>query len=169
MSALTPRTGPWSRLRGTAVRVLNTARRRTGSAARGDTSPTPGGGLAPSYAPRADDRADPGEIVWAWVPFEDDPTRGKDRPVLVIARSGPVLQGLYLSSQDHDRDAADEARHGRYWMDIGSGPWDSRGRPSQVRLDRVVALNDSAVRRVGATIDRGTFDRVTGASARHRQ
>src|SRR5690606_28866634 len=35
------------------------------------------------YAPELDGRADPGEIVWAWVPYEDDPRRGKDRPVLV--------------------------------------------------------------------------------------
>ena len=38
------------------------------------------------YAPDLDGRADPGEIVWTWVVFEDDPTRGKDRPVLVVGR-----------------------------------------------------------------------------------
>src|SRR3954468_725955 len=36
------------------------------------------------YAPKADGRPDPGEVVWAWVPYEEDPTQGKDRPVLVI-------------------------------------------------------------------------------------
>jgi len=36
------------------------------------------------YAPVADGHPDPGEVVWTWVPFEDDPSRGKDRPVLVI-------------------------------------------------------------------------------------
>ena len=38
------------------------------------------------YAPDLDGRADPGEIVWTWVVYEDDPTRGKDRPVLVVGR-----------------------------------------------------------------------------------
>src|ERR1700761_1921415 len=32
------------------------------------------------YAPDLDGRADPGEIVWTWVIYEDDPSRGKDRP-----------------------------------------------------------------------------------------
>ena len=29
--------------------------------------------------------ADPGEVVWGWVPYEDDPAQGKDRPVLLLA------------------------------------------------------------------------------------
>ena len=60
------------------------------------------------------------------MPFEDDPQRGKDRPVLLIARGSDVLYGLMLTSKDHDRDAADEARYGRYWMDVGSGGWPIR-------------------------------------------
>jgi hypothetical protein len=112
------------------------------------------------YRPRADDRPDPGEIVWAWVPFDEGDGRGKDRPVLVIGRRDGDLLGLQLSSQDHDRDAADEARHGRIWTDIGSGPWDSRRRPSEVRLDRLLVLAPSSVRREGAALDRARFDRV---------
>src|SRR5215218_2122261 len=65
------------------------------------------------YRPRDDGAADPGEIVWAWVPYDEGDGRGKDRPVLVIGRRGVDLIGLLLSSQDHDRDAADEARHSR--------------------------------------------------------
>ena len=45
-------------------------------------------------------------------------------------------------------------------MDIGSGPWDARGRDSEVRLDRVLRLDPHAVRREGAIMDRPTFDRV---------
>ena len=41
------------------------------------------------YAPDLDGRADPGEIVWTWVVYEDDPSRGKDRPVLVVGRDRP--------------------------------------------------------------------------------
>jgi hypothetical protein len=30
------------------------------------------------YAPDLDGRADPGEVVWTWVAFQDDPHQGKD-------------------------------------------------------------------------------------------
>src|SRR5687768_17096947 len=78
------------------------------------------GGLEPTYSPRADGRPDPGEVVWAWVPYEEDASRGKDRPVLVLAVRAAVVLALPLSSIDHDRDAAQEAEEGRYWMDVGS-------------------------------------------------
>ena len=40
-----------------------------------------------SYAPEPDGQPDPGEVVWGWVPFEDDPSQGKDRPVLLVGRT----------------------------------------------------------------------------------
>ena len=86
--------------------------------ARG-TAPGPVG-----YAPQRDGRPDPGEVVWAWVPYEENDGRGKDRPVLLLGRRGGQWVGLMLTSKDHDRDAADEARFGRYWMDVGVGGWD---------------------------------------------
>ncbi len=105
------------------------------------------------YTPHPDDGvADPGEIVWTWVPFEDDHQRGKDRPVLVVGADGEWLLALILTSKDHDRDAADEARWGRVWFDIGSGLWDKEGRPSEVRLDRVLRVDPAQVRREGAVI-----------------
>lgn len=129
---------------------------------------TPSGQTAPAgdvtgsvrYAPDLDGEPDPGEVVWAWVPYEDDPSQGKDRPVLVIGREGGALLALMLSSQDHDLDAADEARYGRYWMDVGSGAWDREGRPSEVRLDRLLRLEEQGVRREGAVLDRQVFDAV---------
>jgi hypothetical protein len=68
-----------------------------------------------------------------------------------------------LTSKDHDRDAAHEARHGRLWMDVGTGAWDSRKRPSEVRLNRVIRVDPRAVRREGAVMDRRTFDQVARA------
>jgi hypothetical protein len=118
------------------------------------------------YRPRDDEAADPGEIVWAWVPFDEGDGRGKDRPVLIIGRRDGNLLGLQLSSQDHDLDAEDEARHGRFWADIGTGPWDSRGRPSEVRLDRLLELDPTTVRRIGAALDRERFDRVIAETRR---
>ncbi|WP_148613291.1 type II toxin-antitoxin system PemK/MazF family toxin [Nocardioides rubriscoriae] len=114
------------------------------------------------YAPRADGDADPGEVVWAWVPFEEDPTQGKDRPVLVLARSGGDLLGLMLTSKDHDRDP--RRPDGPVWFDIGTGAWDRQGRPSEVRLDRVLRLAPGDVRREGAALDRTRFEQVAAAA-----
>lgn len=119
-----------------------------------------------SYAPRADGHPDPGEIVWAWVPYEEGDGRGKDRPVLVVGRTGSDLLALMLTSKDHDRDAADEARHGRHWVDIGPGDWDRQGRPSEVRVDRVLRVDPDDVRREGATLDRRRFDLVAAEARR---
>jgi hypothetical protein len=116
-----------------------------------------------TYDPHADDRADPGEIVWTWVPYEDQPSRGKDRPVLLIGWDEQWLLGLMLTSKDHDRDADDEAFHGRYWMDLGTGDWDSHKRPSEVRLDRILRIRPDSVRREGAILDRRRFDAVARA------
>ncbi len=120
---------------------------------------------APSarYAPEVDGEPDPGEVVWAWVSYEEDPAQGKDRPVLLLDTDGTGWTGLMLTSQDHDRDAADEARHGRHWMDVGSGAWDRRGRPSEVRLDRLLHLQRDAVRREGAALDPQIFADVVAA------
>ncbi|BBZ03699.1 mRNA interferase PemK [Mycolicibacterium chitae] len=106
-----------------------------------------------SYAPDLDGQADPGEIVWTWVVYEDDPSRGKDRPVLVVGRDRKVLLGLMLSSQQHHADD-------RHWVGIGAGPWDGEGRPSWVRLDRVLDVPEEGIRREGAILDRTKFDIV---------
>ena len=103
---------------------------------------------------------DPGEVVWTWVPYEEDPSQGKDRPVLIVGRTGDRLVGLMLTSKDHDRDLEQEARAGRHWMDVGTGAWDRLRRPSEVRLDRLLAIDAAAVRREGAALDPTTFQRV---------
>ncbi len=104
-----------------------------------------------AYAPDLDGRADPGEIVWTWVVYEDDPTRGKDRPVLVVGRDQRTLLGLMLSSREHHSDDAD-------WVGIGTGSWDYDGRPSWVRLDRVLDVPEDGIRREGAILDKVRFD-----------
>ena len=124
-------------------------------------------GAEVAYAPDLDGEPDPGEVVWAWVPYEDDPAQGKDRPVLVIGRDGATLLALQLTSQDHDLDAEDEARWGRHWMDIGSGAWDHERRPSEVRLDRLLRLEEHGVRREGAVLDKGVFDAVIREARAH--
>ena len=105
------------------------------------------------YAPDLDGRADPGEIVWTWVVYEDDATRGKDRPVLVVGRDRRTLLGLMLSSQDHHRKDPN-------WVGIGSGSWDYESRASWVRLDRVLDVPEEGIRREGAILDREVFEVV---------
>jgi PemK-like, MazF-like toxin of type II toxin-antitoxin system len=105
------------------------------------------------YAPDLDGEADPGEIVWTWVRYEDDPHQGKDRPVLVVGRDGRTLLGLMLSSQ-HERNGQ------RNWLPLGPGDWDRAHRPSWIRLDRILEVDEDGIRREGAVLDRARFDRV---------
>lgn len=118
-----------------------------------DSVPTAHRARRVMYAPDLDGQADPGEIVWTWVVYEEDASRGKDRPVLVVGRDSSTLLGLMLSSQE---------RHGadREWIGIGSGSWDYEGRASWVRLDRVLDVPEEGIRREGAILDRETFEVV---------
>ncbi|WP_433782207.1 type II toxin-antitoxin system PemK/MazF family toxin [Actinomycetospora sp. CA-101289] len=132
----------------------------------GDGAAAPPGGVrtAPardrarsiSYQPHLDGAADPGEVVWTWVPYEEDPRQGKDRPVLVVARGEGDLLGLMLSSQGHRRDDA-------HWLSVGSGDWDREGRESFVRLDRVLEIPEHGIRREGAVMPADRFGHVADA------
>lgn len=116
-------------------------------------SATRPGGRYLEYSPRLDGDADPGEIVWTWVTYEDDPNQGKDRPVLVVGRNGRTLLGLMLSSQS-ERDGQ------RNWLALGPGDWDRDSRPSWVRLDRVLEVDEDGIRREGAVLDQTRFDTI---------
>jgi hypothetical protein len=128
---------------------------RIGSLVPSRAKPTPVASddvLRISYAPHPDGHPDPGEEVWTWVPYEDDPKQGKDRPVLVIGTLGKDLAVLPLTSKDHT-DYAD-------CVELGSGNWDRTHRVSYVKLDRVLRVPPKKVRREGATLDRPRFDHV---------
>jgi NADPH-dependent glutamate synthase beta subunit-like oxidoreductase len=73
-----------------------------------------------------------------------------------------------MTSKDHDRDAAQEAREGRYWVEVGAGPWDSSGRVSEVRVNRIVRVDPDRIRRLSAPISRERFERVADSVRRHR-
>jgi hypothetical protein len=140
--------------------LLSSSQKRTGQAERpapraARNAPTGERTRAVAYAPNLDGAADPGEIVWAWVPYEENDGRGKDRPLLVVGREGGELVGLMLSSQ---QDRSDD----RDWVSIGSGDWDREGRESFVRLDRVLEVGEHDIRREGAILDRRRFDAVAG-------
>ncbi|WP_207957639.1 type II toxin-antitoxin system PemK/MazF family toxin [Streptomyces sp. YIM 98790] len=106
-----------------------------------------------AYAPDPDGEPDPGEIVWTWVPFEENDGRGKDRPVLVVAREeGDTLLAVQLTSRP---------RHDRHeWVALGSGPWDGRGRDSWVDLDRVLRVHPRGMRREACALDLDRFTLV---------
>jgi hypothetical protein len=116
------------------------------------------------YAPHPDGAPDPGEVVWTWVPYEEDYTRGKDRPVLLIGHNGRHLLGLMLTSRDHDQDAHASTDY----VDIGAGAWDRQARPSEAKLDRILQISPDRIRREGAVLDRRRFDLVAaGLRRRH--
>ena len=138
-----------------ARRVLRTLTSRP-RAADGDR-PRRGRGGAISYDPRLDGDADPGEVVWGEVAYEDRPDIVKDRPLLVVGRKDrATVLCLQLSSQTK-RDGQPG------WFALGSGAWDQEGRPSFVRLDRVIEMRADAIRREGAVLDPSRFRAVTGA------
>ncbi|MFW7396630.1 type II toxin-antitoxin system PemK/MazF family toxin [Rothia mucilaginosa] len=115
------------------------------------------------YSPSLDGDADPGEIVWTWVPFEEDHSQGKDRPVLLVGRDGEYLLALMMTSKDHNnREHADSN-----YLDIGSGPWDPQGRASEVKLNRVIRVRPDSMRREGAIMPEDTFRLIERAWTRH--
>ena len=120
-----------------------------------------------SYTPIMDGDADPGEVIWTWVPYQEDASVGKDRPAVVIGAQGEGVYILQLTSKDHTRDAAQEAAAGRYWLDIGAGDWDSKGRPSEVRLDRALWVKATDVRREGAILPKATWQLIVDALEEH--
>lgn len=105
------------------------------------------------YRPRLDGTPDPGEIVWTWVAYEDEPNIGKDRPVVVIGLANRGrLAVLMLSTRDHSGDSC--------WLAIGPGDWDEQHRPSWVRGDRILAVVPEAIRREGSVLPQQAYESI---------
>lgn len=111
------------------------------------------------YSPCLDGDPDPGEVVWTWVPYEEDPSQGKDRPVVIIGRRGDKLVGVPLTSKRRD----DETQ-----VAVGTGPWDREGRPSFAKLERLLEVDPQQVRREGAVLTRAHFDDVVAGVQREQ-
>lgn len=145
-----------------------TARRHT---RLNGATPPPNGGPPPAvaqrldaslqieYAPDLDGDADPGEVVWTWVPYDEDPNEGKDRPVVIIGRSAGLLVGVPLTSKHHPSDDQ---------VEVGTGAWDSAGRVSYAKVDHLLRVDARRVRREGAVLARDRFDAVVRGVQRHR-
>jgi hypothetical protein len=116
--------------------------------------PTPESAVTIEYSPRMDGDPDPGEIVWTWVPFEEDPTQGKDRPVVVIGRRGAMLVGVPLTTKRDDREPQ---------VVVGVGEWDSQRRVSYARIWRMFDVDPARMRREGAIVERPRFVEIVKA------
>lgn len=139
---------------GTAARERPASR----ASATHEVDPRTARGIRMSYSPSTDGAPDPGEIVWTWVPYEENDGRGKDRPVLVVAtEAGGSVLAVQLSTKDHPG-----------FLPLGAGGWDAESRDSYVNLDRVFRVRPSGMRREAVALDRARFTRVAAAlSARY--
>ena len=118
-------------------------------------------GVRVEYSPELDGDADPGEVVWAWVPFEDDPSRGKDRPVVVVGRvGGHDLAAVPLTSKNKGR-----ADH----VAVGTGGWDPQRRDSWAKVDRLLTIDEDDVRREGSALSKDRFDDVIAQLSRYHE
>ncbi|WP_369393790.1 type II toxin-antitoxin system PemK/MazF family toxin [Streptomyces sp. CG1] len=134
---------------------------RYGPHATTEADPREVGRVRTEYSPAHDGDPDPGEIVWTWVPFEENDGRGKDRPVLVVAREAAgTLLAVQLTSKRHDAGWAGGGRGARDYVAIGSGPWDRSDRDSWVDVDRVLRLHEEGMRREACALDRMRFNLV---------
>ena len=112
-----------------------------------------------AYSPSRNDVPDSGEIIWTWVPYEENDGRGKDRPVLVIGRqSADRVYAVRMTSKAHDGD--------RDFIGIGSGAWDSRGRESWVDIEQLYSVHHEGMRREAAALDAGRYGHVADALIR---
>lgn len=146
------------------VRATAAVRHRERNTGKVEQRPQPTARSVPpdvriQYTPQIDGDPDPGEIVWTWVPFEEDATLGKDRPVVIIGRRGDVLSGVALTSKNHNDGT----------VEIGTGEWDPRHRTSYAKVDRLLDIDPAAVRREGAILNRRQFDEVIDAVVRLHQ
>ena len=160
-----------SRLVSALTRLLRPSRRtsapagsdepgRAGATATVQLEPRKARDVVLAYAPDPDGAPDAGEIVWTWVPYVERDGRGKDRPVLVIGRrDADTLYAVKLTSKAHDGQ--------RDFLPIGSGAWDTQGRPSWVDIDQFYLVHRDGMRREAAALDLEQFVRV--ADALHRR
>ena len=91
------------------------------------------------------------------MPYEEDPSVGKDRPVVIIGRRGDHLVGVPLTSKAHDNELQ---------VVVGRGPWDHDGRVSYAKVERLLDVAPEQVRREGAVLERGHFDDVVAGVRR---
>jgi mRNA-degrading endonuclease toxin of MazEF toxin-antitoxin module len=109
-----------------------------------------------SYEPLPDGKPDPGEVIWVWIPYEEDPSVGKDRPAVAV--------GWVPSTPEDDVAVVpltSKWRAGQ--VSVGLGSWDGGRKRSYAKVDQIYVVNRSDVRREGASLPKVVFDTVVRA------
>lgn len=76
--------------------------------------------------------------------------------MLVIGReSGTRVYAVRLTSKSHEGD--------RDFLALGTGEWDTQGRPSWVDIEQLYLVHDKGMRREAAVLDRERFSRIAVA------
>lgn len=132
---------------------------RDGDSATVQVDPNRVDDVSVGYSPSRNDVPDSGEVIWTWVPYEENDGRGKDRPVLVIGRqSADRVYAVRMTSKPHGGD--------RDFIGIGSGAWDSQGRESWVDIEQLYSVHHEGMRREAAVLDAGRYAHVAQALIR---
>ena len=83
------------------------------------------------------------ELWWAQVAFEDDPTKSKVRPVLVIAPGVAYILSLYVTTKDARKHVEGDYEI-RYWRESGLSD------PSTIRTSKKLRLvSTDFVKKIG--------------------
>ncbi|MBC7663510.1 MAG: type II toxin-antitoxin system PemK/MazF family toxin, partial [Caulobacter sp.] len=77
--------------------------------------------------------------------------------VVIVGRRKPMLVGVPLTSKHNDNEPQ---------VPVGTGPWDREGRPSYAKIERILDVDPSQVRREGAILSRAHYDAVVAALRR---
>lgn len=95
--------------------------------------------VKPAFAPdMGNGHADPGEIIWTFVPYADKPGIGKDRPGVVLGTVGEDLAVVPLTSKSH------------------SGQVPVRG--SEAKVDVILRVKSKDIRKEKEALTRPEFD-----------
>ena len=80
------------------------------------------------------------------MPYAENDGRGKDRPVLVIGRQDAQrVYAVRLTSKPHDGD--------HDFLALGSGAWDTQGRPSWVDIEQLYSVHAAGMRREASALE----------------
>ncbi len=80
--------------------------------------------------------------------------------MVIVGRQGALLIAVPLTSKQHDNEPQ---------VAVGTGSWDREGRPSYAKLERLLVVDPTAVRREGAVLSRAHFDDVVAGVRREHQ
>jgi mRNA-degrading endonuclease toxin of MazEF toxin-antitoxin module len=109
-----------------------------------------------SYEPQADAKPDPGEVVWVWIPYEEDPSVGKDRPALAVG-------WVPATPQDDIAVVPLTSRWHAGQVSVGLGAWDGGRKRSFAKVDQIYVVDRADVRREGASLHKSVFEQVIRA------